>query len=331
LKNQKVFITGADGFIGSHLAEALVKSGAEVTALALYNSFDSHGWLDDTDPEIRRSMRLVRGDVRDSHQMIELCKGQDAVFHLAALIAIPYSYEAPSSYVQTNVQGAVNVLKGALDAGASRVICTSTSEVYGTALFTPITEDHPLRGQSPYSASKIAADMMAEAFARSFALPVITLRPFNTYGPRQSERAVISTVIRQALDSRCDAIRLGDLSPSRDFNYVSDTVSAFLKAAELDDGNTGKTFNAGSGRMVAIGDMVKMTCAIIGCDKPIIQEEARKRPADSEVMALMADAAKLKEASGWTPSVSLEEGLRRTIDWWRPRMDRVRADAKYMV
>lgn len=331
LKNRKVFITGADGFIGSHLAEALVKDGAEVTALALYNSFDSHGWLDDADSKARRSMRLVRGDVRDPHRTAELCKGQDVVFHLAALIAIPYSYEAPSGYVQTNVQGAVNVLKGALDAGVSRVVCTSTSEVYGTALFTPITEKHPLQGQSPYSASKIAADMMAEAFARSFALPVVTLRPFNTYGPRQSERAVISAVIRQALDVNCDAIRLGDLSPSRDFNYVGDTVSAFLKAAELDDAETGKTFNAGSGRMVAIGEMVEMVQGIIGCDKPIIQEEARRRPADSEVMALMADSSRLREASGWTPSVPLEEGLARTIDWWRARMGRVRADAGYMV
>ena len=331
LKNKNILITGADGFIGSHLAETLAASGARVTALALYNSFDSHGWLDDVEPPIRDSMRLVRGDIRDSHQMAALCKGQDVVFHLAALISIPYSYDAPSSYVQTNVQGTVNVLKGALEAGVSRLVATSTSEVYGTALFTPITEDHPLQGQSPYSASKIGADMMAESFARSFELPVVILRPFNTYGPRQSERAVISAVIRQALDERCDAIRLGDLSPARDFNYVGDTVDAFLKAAALGDQHLGQTFNTGSGRMVTIGDMVEVALSLTGCEKQVTCEQERIRPADSEVMALMADASKLRQASGWAPSVSLEDGLARTIGWWRGRMDRVRGGADYMV
>ena len=226
---RKVLITGADGFIGSHLAEAMVAVGADVTALALYNSFDSHGWLDDLPAKAKSALRQVRGDIRDPHQMAKLCRGRDVVFHLAALIAVPYSYDAPSSYVQTNVQGTVNVLSATREAGVSRVIHTSTSEVYGTARFTPITEDHPLQGQSPYSASKIAADMMAESFHRSFAVPVITLRPFNTYGPRQSERAVISMVIRQALDPRCDALRVGDLPPSRDFSFVADTVAGCVR------------------------------------------------------------------------------------------------------
>lgn len=330
-KNRRVFITGADGFIGSHLAERLVGLGAEVTALALYNSFDANGWLDDSPATVRDAMTVVRGDIRDPHQMADLCKGQDVVMHLAALIAIPYSYDAPSSYVQTNVQGTVNILQGALKGGASRVVHTSTSEVYGTAQFTPITEDHPLQGQSPYSGSKIATDMMVDSFARSFDLPVVTVRPFNTYGPRQSERAVISTVIRQALDPNCDSIRVGDLTPTRDFNFVDDTVSAFLAAARLDAAHIGQTFNAGSGRMVSIADMVGMVQTVTGSDKSIIQEQHRKRPEKSEVMALMADASRLTSASGWKTEVSLEEGLAKTINWWRGRLDRLRADASYMV
>ncbi len=330
-KNRKVLITGADGFIGSHLCERLVALGADVTALALYNSFDAAGWLDAAAPETRSALRIVRGDVRDPHQMAAVCKGQDVVFHLAALIAIPYSYDAPSSYVQTNVQGTVNVLQGALAGGVSRVVHTSTSEVYGTALFTPITEDHPLQGQSPYSASKIGADMIAESFARSFDLPVVTLRPFNTYGPRQSERAVISTVIRQALDDRCDAIRVGDLTPTRDFNFVGDTVEAFLAAADLDASHSGQAFNAGSGRMVSIGDMLDIVRAVTGSEKPTLKEDHRKRPANSEVLTLLADAARLTEASGWTSKIDLETGIERTVDWWRGRLDRVRADSGYMV
>jgi len=330
-KNRRVLVTGADGFIGSHLAERLAGLGADVTALALYNSFDASGWLDDSPAPVRDAMTVVRGDVRDPHQMADLCKGQDVVMHLAALIAIPYSYDAPSSYVQTNVQGTVNILQGALKAGVSRVVHTSTSEVYGTALFTPITEDHPLQGQSPYSGSKIAADMMADSFARAFDLPVVTLRPFNTYGPRQSERAVISTVIRQALDPKCGSIRVGDLTPTRDFNFVDDTAAAFLAAAELDDAHIGQTFNAGSGRMVSIGDTVEMVRRVTGTDKPVLQEAHRKRPEKSEVMALMADPTKLQEASGWGAATTLEEGIARTADWWRGRMDRVRAGAGYMT
>lgn len=329
--NRKAVVTGADGFIGSHLAEALVGRGAEVTALALYNSYDSLGWLDELPGAVRRSMRVVRGDIRDPHQMIALCKGQEVVFHLAALISIPYSYEAPSSYVQTNVQGTVNVLNGALGAGVSRFIQTSTSETYGTAQSTPITEDHPLQGQSPYSASKIGADMMAESFARSYQLPVTILRPFNTYGPRQSERAVISTVIRQVLDKNCESLNLGDLRPARDFNYASDTVEAFIKVAEMDDRQPGSIFNIGSGRMVTIGETVEMIKEITGCTKPVLKEQQRIRPETSEVMSLMADASKLRGATGWAPSVSLEDGLRRTIEWWKERLGKVRPDAGYMV
>jgi UDP-glucose 4-epimerase len=330
-KNRKVLVTGADGFIGSHLAEALAARGAEVTALALYNAFDSHGWLDDVAPEARAAMRLVRGDIRDPHQMAALNRDQETVFHLAALIAIPHSYQAPSSYVQTNVQGTVNVLAAARDAGVARIVHASTSEVYGTARFTPITEDHPLHGQSPYSASKIGADMMVESFVRSFDLPAVTLRPFNTYGPRQSERAVIGTVIRQAVDDRCECLSLGSLSPARDFTFVGDTVEAFIKVAELDGDHAGKVFNAGSGRMVAIGDMVEMVRRITGCDKPLVQEEQRLRPADSEVMALQADASSLSEATGWAPAVDLEGGLERTVEWWRGHVERVRSDVGYVV
>jgi UDP-glucose 4-epimerase len=330
-KNRKVFVTGADGFIGSHLTEVLIDRSADVTALACYNSFDHHGWLDDLPRETNKSIRLVRGDVRDSHQMMELCRGQEVVFHLAALIAIPYSYDAPSSYVQTNVQGTVNVLKACQEAGVSQIIHTSTSEVYGTAQFTPITEDHPLRGQSPYSASKIAADMMAEAFHRSFGLPVITVRPFNTYGPRQSERAVISTVIRQAIDPACTEIRVGNTAPKRDFIFVSDTVNAFLAAASLDKTHFGSVFNAGSGHNVGIGEIIEMIQKVCDCDKPVVSEAARHRPDDSEVMVLMADATRLHEACGWSPAVSLEEGLEKTVVWWRDNNPKGRTSAFYAV
>ena len=327
--NRKVLITGADGFIGSQLAEALVDNGADVTALSHYNSFGDCGWLDDASPERRDRMRLVSGDIRDPHQMMGLVAGQDVVFHLAALIAIPYSYDAPGSYVDTNVHGTLNLLTAAREAGVSRFIHTSTSEVYGTAQFTPITEIHPLQGQSPYSASKIGADMMAAAFFNSFELPVITLRPFNTYGPRQSERAVIPTIVRQALDPKCETIRLGDLTPTRDFNYVGDTVAGFLAAAAARDSDLGKTFNCGSGRMVSIGEVAETILQLTDCGKSIENDEVRLRPPGSEVMALMADASLFTRATGWTPATSLETGLGLTIDWWREHIKNVRIDTGY--
>jgi UDP-glucose 4-epimerase len=329
---RKVVVTGADGFIGSHVVEQLVTAGAEVTALALYTGMDSHGWLDDLAPDVRASIRITRGDVRDASFVMRLLAGQDICFHLAALIAIPHSYDAPQSYVDVNVTGTLNVLEGARTNGLSRVIHTSTSEVYGTAQTMPMDETHPLQGQSPYSASKIGADMMAEAYARSFNLPVLILRPFNTYGPRQSERAVIASTIRQILDPNCDALKLGDLTPKRDFTFVGDTAAAFLKLGLAEGLTWGEVFNGGTGRTVTIGDMVETLCSITGCNKPIQHDSARTRPAKSEVMALLADNAKLEKAAGWQPDTSLEEGLSRTIDWWRPRLSAgtIRKDASYI-
>jgi NAD dependent epimerase/dehydratase len=329
--NRKVLITGADGFIGSHLAETLAAQGAIVTALALYNSFDSNGWLDEIPFQIRQNIKIVRGDIRDSHQMAALCQGQETVFHLAALIAIPYSYEAPSSYVQTNIQGTVNILKAALDSGVHQVVHTSTSEVYGTAQFTPITEKHPLQGQSPYSASKTAADMMAESFAKSFSLPVVILRPFNTYGPRQSERAVIAAIIRQIEDKNCKEIKLGDLTPKRDFNFVSDTVAAFLAITELANSQKGSAFNAGSGQMVSIEELVELIQVTTGTNKPVIQDTKRIRPPNSEVFALMADASLLEKLTKWKPRTSLEKGLEETIEWWRARLPQIRKESDYII
>ncbi len=331
LKSKNILVTGADGFIGSHLTEHLVVCGANVTALAHYNSFDQFGWLDDLNSETRAATRIIRGDIRDPHQMIGLCRGQDIVFHLAALIAIPFSYDAPGNYIDTNVKGTLNLMMAAREAGCQRIINTSTSEVYGSAQFTPITEKHPLQAQSPYSASKIGADMIAQSQFLSFGLPVVTLRPFNTYGPRQSERAVISAAIRQALDPSCSTIRLGDLNPMRDFNFVSDTVAAFISLAGVDEKNMGQTFNAGSGQMVTIEETVSLIRKLTGCKKEIEQEKSRIRPAKSEVMALMADSTRLSSQTGWSPQVSLEEGLLKTIDWWKGRVANVRTYSDFMV
>lgn len=316
----KVLITGADGFIGSHLAESLVTAGADVTALALYNAFDNHGWLDDLSAEYRTSIRAVRGDVRDGAFVNRIVQGQDLVFHLAALIGIPYSYAAPHSYVETNVSGTLNVLEAARNHDVSRVVHTSTSEAYGSAQVTPITESHPLQGQSPYAASKIAADMMAEAYARSFELPVVTLRPFNTYGPRQSERAVIPTIIRQAVDPACTSIRVGDLSPSRDFNFVTDTVDAFLRMGSADGLKYGSPYNAGSGVMTTVGEVVERVVELTGVNKPIQTDQQRVRPERSEVRALQADATRLTAATGWSATTDLGAGLSKTVDWWRDRL-----------
>jgi NAD dependent epimerase/dehydratase len=316
----KILVTGADGFIGSHLTEALVARSAKVTALCFYNSFDKHGWLDDLSESVRAKLTIRRGDIRDAAFVRRIARGQDIIFHLAALIAIPYSYVAAQSYVETNVAGTLNLLEAARESSVGRVIHTSTSEVYGTALTLPIAEDHPLQGQSPYSASKIGADMMAEAFARSFDLPVAILRPFNTYGPRQSERAVIPTVMRQALDPSCATIRIGDASTVRDFTFVDDTVAAFLAVGLAPDIEFGRAYNAGSGKAVSVAEMIDLVCDLAGCGKPVAHDANRVRPENSEVRTLLADSSRLASAVGWRPRVDLREGLSRTIAWWRDRL-----------
>lgn len=331
-KGRKVLVTGADGFIGSHLTEALVRSGADVTAMALYNSFDSHGWLDDLPDNIRSQLNLIRGDVRDSAFVNRVMRGQAAVFHLAALIAIPYSYAAAQSYVETNILGTVNVLEAARQWETERVVQTSTSEVYGTALTMPISESHPLQGQSPYSASKIGADMMAESYARSFDVPVVILRPFNTYGPRQSERAIIPTIIRQALDPNCQAIMVGDTSPIRDLTFVEDTAAAFMAAgsAELEFGHA---YNAGTQRAVTVSDVLDLVLELSGTKKPVHRDERRLRPQNSEVRALLADPSRLESKTGWRAQTSLRDGVERTIGWWKGRLSegRVRREMDYMT
>lgn len=328
-----VLVTGADGFIGSHLTEALVSQGANVTALTLYNSFDSNGWLDEASSGTKGRLDLVRGDVRDAAFVGRIMPGQDIVFHLAALIAIPHSYAAAQTYVETNVLGTLNVLEAARRLGTERIVHTSTSEVYGTALRMPISEDHPLQGQSPYSASKIGADMMAEAFARSFDLPVVTLRPFNTFGPRQSERALISTLIRQALDPSCETVRVGDTTPVRDLTYVEDTVRAFLAAGRATSLEFGRAYNAGSQRAVTVAQVIDLVLDLCGSSKPVEQESVRMRPANSEVRALLADSSRFAAATGWAARISLREGLGRTIEWWRNRLaaGQVRRHSHFMT
>jgi NAD dependent epimerase/dehydratase len=331
--NARVLVTGADGFIGSHLVEQLLSQGADVTAMAQYNSFDTCGWLDDLSETVRQDLRIERGDVRDKAYMLELAKGQEIIFHLAALIGIPYSYRASQSYIDVNITGTLNVLEAARHHGCARVVQTSTSEVYGSALYEPIDEAHPLQGQSPYSASKIGADMMATAFARSFEMPVVILRPFNTYGPRQSERAVIPTVIRQALDEQCPEIRLGDITTRRDFCFVADTAAAFAAVGQAKGLNFGEPYNAGTGVAVTIGEMVEEVRHLTNCDKPVVQEQTRQRPEASEVRALLADASLLNGATAWQAQHDLRAGLEQTINWWRGRLNngKVRAGSGFMV
>jgi UDP-glucose 4-epimerase len=316
-----VLVTGADGFIGSHLTEKLVRCGAKVTALCFYNSFDHCGWLDDLPEAVHAKLRVVRGDIRDSAFVRRITQGQNIVFHLAALIAIPHSYTAAQSYVESNVLGTLNLLEAARESGVTRFVQTSTSEVYGTALTMPITESHPLQGQSPYSASKIGADMMAEAFARSFDLPIAILRPFNTFGPRQSERAVIPAIIRQALDPACHAILIGDATTVRDFTFVDDTVGAFLAIGAAANIRFGCAYNAGSGHAVTIMDIVDLVVRLTNCRKARVERDAaRMRPVGSEVRALLADSSRLNADTGWRTTIDLCEGVKRTIAWWQDRL-----------
>lgn len=310
-----VAVTGADGFIGSHLTEELVKAGYRVKAMAIYNSQGSYGWLDTLGPEVMEYVDVQLGDIRDAGSVRALMQDAQTVYHLAALIAIPYSYVAPRSYVETNITGTLNVLECARDLGTTRIVHTSTSEVYGTARTVPIHETHPLQGQSPYSATKIGADKLAESYYLSFELPVVTLRPFNTYGPRQSARAVIPTIISQIAAGRRD-IKLGDLRPTRDFNYVSDTARAFRAVGEAGPEVLGRTLNAGSGREITVGDTVKLIGKVMGADIQVTQESERLRPEGSEVMRLLADHSEITALTGWNPEVSLEEGLKRTAQWF---------------
>jgi NAD dependent epimerase/dehydratase len=328
----KVLITGADGFIGSHLVEALAASGASVTGLCLYNSFDTHGWLDEVPHLDIPRLTRARGDIRDAAFVRGLVRGHDVVFHLAALISIPQSYLAPQSFVETNILGTLNVLNACRDAKVVRMVHTSTSEVYGSAITLPITEDHPLQGQSPYSATKIGADMLAESFARSFDLSVAILRPFNTFGPRQSERAVIPVIIRQMADARCDVVKLGALTTVRDFTYVEDTVQAFLAIGISPLIRFGLPYNAGTGTAVKVSELVELVASIMDCPKPIQHEHERLRPDNSEVLTLLADNSRLRADTGWSPRVELRDGLIHTIAWWRNRLynGNVRPTADFM-
>lgn len=322
LSGKRVFITGADGFIGSHVTEAAVRAGARVAALSCYSSFDSDGWLDHLDPEFRSEVEVVRGDVRDLAFLQTAFRGAHTVLHLAALIGIPYSYVSPSSYVDVNVAGSLNVFLAARDREVQRVVHTSTSEVYGTARTRPITEEHSLHGQSPYAASKIGADKMAEAMACSFEMPIVVLRPFNTYGPRQSQRAVIPTVVRQALDPRAAEIEVGDTTTERDWLFVEDTAAAFLAAASTPDLEYGSAYNAGSGGIDTVGSMIEMVRSIVGTTKPVVSSAARMRPARSEVRALQADVTRFRKATGWQPTYDLRRGLERTVAWWQEQGER---------
>ena len=307
---KKVLLTGAGGFIGSHLAEALVEAGAEVTALIHYNSRNDWGNLEFLPGAVREGLHVVAGNIEDGHLMGRIAKGQEVIFHLAALIPIPYSYIAPLSYVHTNVEGTLNVLEAGRAQGAERIVHTSTSETYGTAIYTPIDEKHPLQGQSPYSASKIGADKLAESYFLSFNLPVVTVRPFNTFGPRQSARAVIPTIITQALTQ--PAIRLGALDPVRDLNFVKDTVAGFLRVAEADRA-VGEVVNVGSGRGITVGDLALKILGLMGISKPVVLDAQRLRPEKSEVYELICDSTRARELAGWSPAYALEEGLLETI------------------
>ncbi|MFQ5353818.1 MAG: NAD-dependent 4,6-dehydratase LegB [Thermodesulfobacteriota bacterium] len=317
LRGKKVLVTGADGFIGSHLVEALLREQCGVRAFVCYNSFNSWGWLDSIDRKTLKDVDVFLGDVRDPNGVRTAVRGMDAVFHLAALIAIPFSYHSPDSYVDTNIKGTLNVLQACRDCGVERIMVTSTSEVYGTARYVPIDEAHPFQGQSPYSASKIGADRIAESFYRSFDLPVVIARPFNTYGPRQSARAVIPTIISQLLGGAKE-VRLGALHPTRDLNYVHDLCRGLIALARSDS-SVGKEINIGTGKEVSIGELAGLLIELTESDARIVLDKERLRPQKSEVERLLCDNSLIRELTGWTPGTPLREGLVHTIEWFRQR------------
>ena len=323
MKDKRVLVTGAGGFIASHLVERLIAEGARVRAFVRYNSRGDLGLLHMLPAEALSQVEIIAGDLRDVEAVRESVKDIDTVFHLGALIAIPYSYVHPREVVETNVMGTLNVLMAAREFGTQRVIHTSTSEVYGTARYVPIDESHPLQGQSPYSASKIGADRIAESFYRSFNVPVVTIRPFNTYGPRQSARAVIPTIISQALTR--DEVKLGSLEPSRDFTFVADTVDGFLRAASADD-VLGEEINLGNDNTIRIGDLAEKIFGMIGRTPRLVTDSQRIRPGRSEVLKLWASNKKAKELIGWEPRISLDEGLRRTVEWISAHLDLYQPD-----
>jgi NAD dependent epimerase/dehydratase len=324
LRNKKVIVTGAGGFIGSHLVERLVPLAAHVRAFVHYNSRNDWGCLEEFPAHIRSAVEVIPGDIQDPVNVRKALAGCDVVFHLAALIAIPFSYIAPEIFINTNVKGTLNVMQASLDAEAEKVVHTSTSETYGTAIYVPIDEKHPLQGQSPYSASKIGADKVAESYYRSFELPVATIRPFNTYGPRQSARAVVPTIVTQILAGR-EEIRLGLLTPIRDITYVDDIVEGFIKVAQS-EGSVGEVINVGSGSGIGVGDLAERIMEIMGKRVNIESDATRLRPERSEVMRLICDNSKARELVGWEPRTSLEEGLKRTITYIRENVHRYKAD-----
>jgi len=320
LVGKKVLVTGADGFIGSHLLETLLSQGCDVRAFVYYNSFGTWGWLDSAASAVRDGLDVFAGDIRDPNGVRTAMRDVDVVFHLAALIGIPYSYHSPDSYVDTNIRGTLNVLQAARDLELERIVVTSTSETYGTALYVPIDEKHPVQGQSPYSATKIGADKIAESFFRSFDSPVVIARPFNTYGPRQSARAVIPTIITQLLDGVRE-IKLGALEPTRDLNYVSDTCAGFISLAQCDEA-IGREVNIGSGREISVGDLAQLLIEMIEPSARVVSDDQRLRPEKSEVERLLCDNRLIRSLTGWTPGVSLEDGLAMTVEWFRDPANR---------
>lgn len=314
LEQKKILVTGADGFIGSHLVEKLVESGYNVKAFVYYNSFNSYGWLDSLDERIMNNVEVFSGDIRDPNGVRNAVRGCQVVMHLAALIAIPFSYHSPDSYIDTNIKGTVNILNACRDYDVEKLLVTSTSEVYGTARYVPIDEEHPLQGQSPYSATKIGADQIALSYYRSFNTPVVVVRPFNTFGPRQSARAIIPTIITQILGGQ-KHIKLGSLHPTRDFTFVKDTAMAFISSA-ISDNVTGEVINFGSNYEITVGDLVDKIRSYMNSDIEVLTDDIRKRPEKSEVERLWAANEKAFRLTGWKPEYSLDDGLKSTIDWF---------------